>query len=73
MITRGQRLLLALTERTERRAIAARCAVSASCVSEWLSGDARPCPRARVELERSYGIGIEDWSKPHAIAGRLTY
>jgi ribosome-binding protein aMBF1 (putative translation factor) len=64
-ITRGQRLLLALCNITTRAEIAARCDVSLSCVSEWLSGDARPSQRAAERLESIYGIKLTSWSTPH--------
>lgn len=62
--SRGRRLLLAVVQVTSSREVAARAGVVKSCVSEWLSGEARPCRRAAERLEQSYGIRVEAWSAP---------
>lgn len=65
-LTPGQRALIALTQRTRAADIAARCGVSKSRVSEWVSGITTPSERARVRLHQSYGIPMDDgtWGVP---------
>jgi hypothetical protein len=60
-MTWGRRLLLAVLQRTTAREVAARCDVSPSCVSEWMSGIKRPSMRTRAKLEAIYGIGSGTW------------
>jgi hypothetical protein len=61
MMPLGRRMLLAVIARTSQRAIAARCRVVESCVSEWASGQARPSHLAALLLELNYGIPYTAW------------
>jgi transcriptional regulator with XRE-family HTH domain len=65
-MTEGRRALLSIGQRTTAREVAARCRVSPSRVSEWLSGRCRPSERAREALERTsgYGIPASSWDAP---------
>lgn len=75
-MTRGRRLLLALLQITTAREVAARCRVTPSCVSKWVSGEKTPGPRARVKIADLYGIAPEawvmPWRDPHGLARKLT-
>lgn len=61
MMTRGQRLLLAVLQRTTEREVAARCGVTQQAVSYWLLGTQKPTEARRVRLECLYGIGARAW------------
>jgi transcriptional regulator with XRE-family HTH domain len=68
--SRGRRLLVAVIQQTTAREVAARCGVVPSCVSEWLSGDARPNPRAAERLANTYRIPVVAWTVQHAPTDR---
>lgn len=68
-MTYGQRSLLAILQRTTAREVAARCAVSPSCVSDWLGGTKRPSPTSRRALELVYGIRAHTWEEPAPAVG----
>ena len=57
----GRRALLAVLQRTAGVEVAARCGVAKSRVSSWASGASLPSPRARLALERNYGITRASW------------
>lgn len=73
-MTYGQRVLLAVLQRTHLVDVAARCDVAPSRVSEWMSGIYRPSPRSRARLLANYGIPLaawdQQWKRPTARAFR---
>lgn len=62
----GRQLLIRVAQVSCAREIAARVRAAPSCVSKWMSGDARPSSRARALLERTYGIRAATWDQPPA-------
>ena len=63
-MTRGQRLLLAVLQRTTAAEVAARCGVAPSCVSRWLGGLSAPSDVPRARLHSIYGIPAAAWDRP---------
>jgi transcriptional regulator with XRE-family HTH domain len=66
-MTRGQRLLLAVLQRTTQACVGARVRVAQPHVSEWLNGERVPSERARGALERAYGIPRAAWDTEYRI------
>ena len=62
--SRGHRLLIAVLQLTTAREVAARCGVSPSAVSFWLSNRKSPGPHARGVLETLYRIPRGAWDEP---------
>jgi transcriptional regulator with XRE-family HTH domain len=60
-ITRGQRLLLAVLQRTTASEVAARVGVGQPAVSRWASGLKTPSAPRREKLEQLYGIPRGAW------------
>jgi hypothetical protein len=61
MMTRGQRLLLAVLQRTASDEIGARCFVSGRTVRSWVVGERNPTDEHRKKLESLYGIPSGAW------------
>lgn len=70
-MTRGRDALLSVLTRTTGRAVAERCRVSPSRVSEWASGLTKPSARARQALSRNYRIRPGEWDVNLPIAERI--
>jgi transcriptional regulator with XRE-family HTH domain len=63
-LTYGRRVLWKLCQRTTQREVALRCGVVKSCVSEWLSGAARPSRTSAARMQALYGIAPNAWGPP---------
>lgn len=66
-MTRGQRLLLAVLQRTTAAEVAARCGVAAPCVSRWLCGYTTPSDVPRARLAAIYRIPPAAWGPRPAV------
>lgn len=64
MLTRGQRLLIAVLQRTTGREVALRCRVHFTAVSQWQRGDTVPNASHRAALYVLYRIPPNAWARP---------
>jgi transcriptional regulator with XRE-family HTH domain len=60
-MTRGERLLRAVLQRTTSEDVAARCRVAGQTVRLWAAGERFPTLEHREKLESLYGIPAGAW------------
>lgn len=63
-------MLLGLLQRTNARAVAARCCVQFQRITDWSNGERRPNTAGRAALERNYGIPRDSWDITYRAARR---
>jgi transcriptional regulator with XRE-family HTH domain len=63
--TEGQRKLLVISHKHTQRAVARKCGVSQTVISQWISGARTPNYENRVALADKYGIDLDAWERPY--------
>lgn len=61
--TEGQRKLLVASHKHTQKAVARKCGVSQTVISQWISGERKPNYENRTVLADKYGIDLDAWER----------